>query len=161
MLWYEAGELVIELEGEVNEIVMPLLEVVIEDEEAVELVAVVIIPDDDDNMPTVELVIGEERVIPVELIIGEELITAEELVADEELIINDDTGDADLADETDETAEVTVGEIMPDDAILIPTRLDVVAVDGIVELVARCVNEVSGNEVLVGALATIIPATKL
>jgi hypothetical protein len=108
-----------------------------------------------------ELAICEELILEGELVVGEELIPVEELNIAEKLIIGEDKDDTALVDNTDETAEVVVHEVTLDDAVLVLARLDVAAADDMVELVARRVDEDGVTGVLVGELATSIPATKL
>jgi hypothetical protein len=114
-----------------------------------------------------ELVVGEELIIIEEVNIAEELAIIEEVIPVEELniaeklIIGEDKDDTALVDNTDETAEVVVHEVTLDDAVLVLARLDVAAADDMVELVARRVDEDGVTGVLVGELATSIPATKL
>ena len=134
----------------------------------VDALIVTLTEDEDDAFEALiigeELTIGEE-LIREELIIGEELIIIEEAIIAgeldiaEELIIAEDAGNTALVDDRDETAEVVVDRTMPDN-VLVLSRLDVAAVDDIVELVAIRVDEVCASDVLVDELATRIPATK-
>ena len=177
VLWYIAVEPVIAAELELDKaIVLTLLvaivEVVVDGEDAKEVDALIPTADNEEDNAAEELIIGEEFTNREELIVGEELvmgerlpiiediIIAEELDTARELIIEEDMGNTAPLDDADEAAEIALDDIMADDTVLVLARLDVAAVDEMVELVARRVDEVCAFEELVGKLATRIPATK-
>jgi hypothetical protein len=167
VLWYIAEEAIVAIELEPDEAVVlklpvPIVEVAVEVEETVgpDVLIDTVTEDEDDAVEEVIIMEGEP-IICEDLVIIEEVIAEEELNIGEELVMGEDTGDTALEDNTEEAAEVVVHEVTPDGAVLVLTRLDVAAVDDIVELVARRVDEDCAIKLLVGELATRIPATKL